>query len=67
MNKHYVCNGGCNGVSDTEGVCGAETCAKHGQPLLECSCQDGMHEGIVTPCVDCGNLCKENNSEGCKA
>lgn len=43
--KHYVCPGGCQGVSETEGVCQAETCPKHGKPLEECECEDGEHSG----------------------
>ncbi len=58
MNKHYVCTGGCNGVSTVPGTCQSPTCAKHNEPLVECNCQDGMHEGLVTGCVNCGKLCK---------
>ena len=43
MEKHYVCTGGCEGVSEHPGTCQAETCAKHGEELTECNCQDGMH------------------------
>ncbi len=43
---HYICTGGCKGVSDTPGVCNAEDCVKHGEPLQECSCTDGKHEGM---------------------
>ncbi len=42
--KHYICTGGCEGVSETPGTCQAETCPKHGQPLTECECADGKHE-----------------------
>ncbi|MDR3642507.1 MAG: hypothetical protein P4L74_02655 [Candidatus Doudnabacteria bacterium] len=41
---HYVCTGGCGGVSDTPGVCNAESCSLHGQPLKECNCTDGLHK-----------------------
>lgn len=41
--KHYICNGGCNGVSDVTGTCQAPDCGRYGQPLGECSCEDGMH------------------------
>lgn len=64
MNTHYVCNGGCNGVAETPGTCGAETCAKHGMPLLACACENGKHEGIVTACTHCGALCKADGP-GC--
>lgn len=39
--SHYVCNGECGGVSDTPGVCQAETCSLHNQPLSECNCEGG--------------------------
>jgi hypothetical protein len=42
--KHYICTGGCGGVSETPGVCQAEDCPKHGKPLTECNCTDGTHE-----------------------
>jgi len=41
--KHYICTGGCKGVSDKPGVCQAEDCPKRGQPLDECDCEDGRH------------------------
>ena len=43
--KHYICTGGCMGVSDKPGVCQATDCPKHGKPLEECSCKDGKHNG----------------------
>lgn len=39
--SHFVCNGGCKGVSDNEGVCQTETCSLHNQPLSECNCEGG--------------------------
>ena len=42
-NKHYICNGGCRGVSQTSGVCQAGDCAKHGEPLEGCDCADMKH------------------------
>jgi hypothetical protein len=44
-NIHYICDGGCEGVSEVPCNCGAETCTKHGLPLRECSCEDGKHNG----------------------
>ncbi|MEK7107547.1 MAG: hypothetical protein AAB899_05175 [Patescibacteria group bacterium] len=41
--KHYICTGGCEGVSGKPGTCGAKTCPKHGKPLTECDCGDGKH------------------------
>jgi len=40
---HYICTGGCKGLGEQPGVCGAEDCAKHNQPLKECNCEDGQH------------------------
>jgi len=65
MNTHYVCTGGCKGVSTTPGVCQAELCLKQSLPLTECGCQDGMHEKLVTPCQDCGETCGATTSGVC--
>lgn len=46
MGTHYVCKGGCGGVSDAPGVCQAVDCRDHGKPLKECGCQDGVHRGM---------------------
>ncbi|MFA6365441.1 MAG: hypothetical protein WCW78_03510 [Candidatus Paceibacterota bacterium] len=43
--KHYICTGGCGGVSDKPGVCQTKICPKHGKPLEECDCTDGKHYG----------------------
>jgi hypothetical protein len=45
MIEHYICTGGCEGVSEVAGVCGAVTCPKHGAPLISCDCTDGKHYG----------------------
>jgi len=42
--KHYICTGGCEGVSDTPGTCQAIACPKYGQPLTTCDCADGKHK-----------------------
>ena len=42
-NKHYICTGGCGGVSETPGTCQAEDCPDHGKPLKKCDCPDGKH------------------------
>lgn len=42
---HYICTGGCKGVSETPGTCNAEGCAKHNHPLETCDCTDGKHYG----------------------
>jgi hypothetical protein len=43
---HYICTGGCNGVSDTPGVCQSETCSLHKHELKECNCTDGQHTEV---------------------
>jgi hypothetical protein len=42
---HYICTGGCGGVSGVPGTCQAITCPKHGVPLEACDCADGRHYG----------------------
>ena len=42
---HYICTGGCEGVSEVAKTGGAETCSKHGDPLTPCDCVDGKHGG----------------------
>jgi hypothetical protein len=41
--KHYICLGGCRGVSAHPGVCQASDCDKHEHELVECPCTDGLH------------------------
>ncbi len=43
---HYICTGGCKGVSETPGTCNAPTCPLHEHPLKECVCDDGLHEEV---------------------
>lgn len=43
---HYICTGGCGGVSDTPGVCKTEGCSKEGESLELCDCTDGEHNGL---------------------
>lgn len=40
---HYVCTGGCAGVTDKEGTCAAPTCSLYKQNLTACDCQDPDH------------------------
>ena len=42
---HYICTGECGGVADKPGICQAENCPKSGEPLEECECTDGQHDG----------------------
>lgn len=56
MDKHYVCTGGCKGVSANTGTCQADTCSKHNQDLMECMCADGTHNDFKS-CESCGKMC----------
>ncbi|MDQ3076215.1 MAG: hypothetical protein M3Q34_03750 [bacterium] len=47
MEKHYICLGGCKGVSEHPGVCEAPDCAKHKHDLVECKCMDGNHNNFI--------------------
>lgn len=40
---HYICKGGCKGVSEEMGVCEADGCANQWELLEECACADGKH------------------------
>lgn len=40
---HYICKGGCGGVSDEMGVCETEGCSNQWEVLEECVCVDGKH------------------------
>jgi len=42
--SHYICTGGCQGVSEAQGTCQAEDCNNWGEPLEPCECEDGSHE-----------------------
>lgn len=43
MDTHYICLGGCRGVSEHPGVCQAADCANHQHELVPCHCADGKH------------------------
>ena len=58
--QHFVCKGGCGGVSQEAGVCQASTCSLHGHPLSACDCADGMHTEVLKKCEKCGKLCDGN-------
>ena len=59
MEKHYICTGGCKGVLPNPGVCGAESCVNHNHDLIECTCNDGMHNDFKA-CENCGKVCKND-------
>lgn len=62
MHSHYICTGGCGGVSEKEGLCQAPVCLKHGLPLTKCDCADNSHHGLVSACKDCGKLCRRDGT-----
>lgn len=41
--SHFVCKGGCGGVSEIEGFCETDGCSNQWQSLENCDCQDGKH------------------------
>lgn len=46
---HYICTGSCSGVSEKEGICRTDGCAKQYEMLTPCDCTDGKHGmGVVT-------------------
>lgn len=45
--SHYVCYGGCKGVSSEPGTCQDPNCPEHGQALHKCDCTDGMSHQFV--------------------
>lgn len=44
--EHYICTGGCKGVSDKPGVCQTDGCPKHEHQLEPCGCTDSKHSGF---------------------
>ncbi|MBM3230886.1 hypothetical protein FJZ28_01005 [Candidatus Peregrinibacteria bacterium] len=40
---HYICNGGCEGVSGVPGTCQAKDCPDFGKPLEQCDCISPKH------------------------
>jgi hypothetical protein len=44
---HYTCPE-CKGVADQPKVCETENCAKKGQDLQNCNCEDGQHAEVQT-------------------
>ena len=43
---HYICLGGCRGVSKFPGVCQTPGCANHHHQLVKCNCTDGLHNNF---------------------
>lgn len=46
--KHYICTGGCKGVSNIPGTCNAVDCPFHNKELTECDCIDGKHNDFIS-------------------
>lgn len=44
--EHYICLGGCRGVSKVKGVCQSPNCANHNHELVKCNCTDGLHHNF---------------------
>lgn len=47
METHYICTGGCGGMSLNPGTCGTFDCANNGHDLKECACDDGLHASFA--------------------
>jgi len=62
--EHFVCTGGCGGVSKTMGRCQSEHCLKYNQPMMPCGCSNNQHPGLITACHNCGMICKTKG--GCE-
>ncbi len=43
--EHYICTGGCKGVSEKPGVCQNPDCPNYNGQLEKCDCEDGNHYG----------------------
>jgi hypothetical protein len=43
MPEHFYCQGSCEGVSKTAGVCENPDCDNYKNPLTSCDCEDKVH------------------------
>ncbi len=50
--KHYVCLGDCEAVSEKPGTCDSAQCISLDQNLVECHCSDGKHNDLKLPETD---------------
>lgn len=57
---HYICTGGCKGVSDVAKTCDTAGCAHFGQPLAECNCADNKHHDAFEKHGDSEDLVVNN-------
>ena len=44
--EHYICLGGCRGVSQTPCVCQSSDCVNHNHSLVKCDCMDELHNNF---------------------
>ncbi|OGI67919.1 hypothetical protein A2738_03675 [Candidatus Nomurabacteria bacterium RIFCSPHIGHO2_01_FULL_42_15] len=44
--EHYICLGGCRGVSKVPGACNSPSCVNHNHKLVKCNCTDGLHNNF---------------------
>ncbi len=51
--KHFICEGGCKGVSENPVSCGANTCSKYNKALTECNCENTPHKFSSSKCENC--------------
>ncbi len=67
---HYICLGGCKGVSKVPGVCGAPDCANHTHELVPCDCTDERHHDFkinaVSATSDTHTLLTEQKCMACE-
>lgn len=63
MEEHYICTGGCRGVSKLPGTCKAVHCPKHGEQLEYCDCEDGQHGGEFENKEDTPDSEEESDNE----
>jgi hypothetical protein len=53
-NKHYTCDGNCEGVSNAPGVCQTPSCPYYHRSLRECECKDNKHGKEDNPPAETG-------------
>lgn len=46
LEEHYICLGGCEGVSKVPGVCQTPDCANSQHQLEKCGCADDLHNNF---------------------
>ncbi len=45
--KHFICLGGCEGVSSSAGVCQSVECDDYNLKLMPCNCTNGEHNAFA--------------------